>query len=332
MSRPADEHSAWPIVTGRRCATKGLVHWSRPVVAAYLAGGAPAPTGEPDACLSTHTRVRLQRNSAGDEAATIVHRIDAVLPADPYLGLAGIYITGCGLYFRVYESIRTAATVTCGRLGCPLPPRTHERPVTVATPPGPCHGVARQKTARRDATGNSVAIRADRDPLRSVKDAAANRANGQPRSQVATAGTSRSLVGTMRTTSPGRAAGPSEGEPRVLESAATQALHPTARAGVPHERPSLPPADGDDPDGSDRRWPAYAPQQSPPIGPDRGEPPTHPALAASVMRAVVSSATGLPTVDLASTPARTRTPASLCRGGVLPTNAPIDLRKREALT
>ena len=247
-----DEQSAWPgpDPDGPRPSGRGIDPW-RPVLAAYLADVRPAPLDHPDAWLSTHTGVRSQRNKPSDQAAAVVHRIDIVLPARPFEGMDGVYITGCGLAVRICESERTARTVTCGRLGCPTVPQRHERPAPVVTPVGPCHGGARQTSTRTDRTGNTVAVRTGRDPLQLVKSTAVNRARDrQPRSHVATAGVSaqgttapvRPDRGTGKaaspslthTTSPARAGRPSEGEPRVLESAAPD------RQG----RPMIPPRRG----------------------------------------------------------------------------------------
>lgn len=327
---PVDEHSAWPgaAADGRRRSSRNETAWYALTRAAYLVDMPVTPVDRPDWWLSTHTGVRPGRNRPSDAARETVHRIAKVVPADPGKCLAGVYVAGCGLIMRVGEAVRTGRPVTCGRIGCVSVTRIHERPETVVRPSGPCEGDAAKNKFRRDATGNGVAAPSDRDSLRSVKTPAVNRVSGHPRSQVATAGPAT----TGRTTSPARAGRPSEGEPRVLESVAAQALHPTARAGVPHERPSLPPADGDGPDGSAETprsgvngcapRPRHVPGASPDLRPDRGEPPTHPALAASVMRAAVSSATGLPTVDLASHPCTDAARLRPCRGGVLPTNLP----------
>lgn len=169
----------------------------------------PAPAaGVPDACDRTHNRVRLERTGS------VVHRLNMVIAPLPNSALGAVYLTACGQGYLLTQAVRTSADVTCTHVACAAVVQKHERPETVATPSGPCHGGAAKQLPRPDATGNSVTIRPAEDSFRSVKSAAANRVNGHPRSQVATASAMR------ETTSSGRASGPSKGEQRVLESVA----------------------------------------------------------------------------------------------------------------
>lgn len=225
MTRPADEHSA------RRYASRADRHGMQGehqfqrlrTLAMYLTDLSPAATGRPDAWLDSHVGVRLERKRADRHDQATVHYLVQVI-ARP--GQPTMYFTACGQVIPVAEAIRTGRAITCTAHACAVAAYKHERPATVVTPSGPCHGGAAKTTSRRDATGNSVATRTGRDPLQLVKSTAVNRAmSGQPRSQVATAGAGSGFTAPAtrppaRPTSSARAGRPSKGEPRVLESVA----------------------------------------------------------------------------------------------------------------
>lgn len=221
---PADEHSVWPHgVGGYLRMPQGQANSQRTTtLAGYLAALEVPPRHQllgVDANLRSHRGVRLTARTLSDDARTVVHWLDGYLVDETHVPprTAG-FITACGHIISLSEGVRTARAVSCTTPECAYVAQKHERPATVATPSGPCHGGAARKTPRPDATGNCVAIRPDEDSFRSVKSTAANRVNGQPRSQVATAGEER--IATHATTSSARAGRPSKGEPRVLESVA----------------------------------------------------------------------------------------------------------------
>jgi hypothetical protein len=221
---PPDEHSDWPDGVGG-------THRIRPgqpqsisinlTLVAWLLHQDPAPrfqSAENDANLRTHNRVRLAYRNPSDAGRAVVHWLNGYFVDETQMPpVTTGFVTACGHIISLGDGVRTGQAVSCLSRECAFMAQKHERPATVVTPSGPCHGGAAKKTARRDATGNSVTIRPAEDSFRSVKSAAVNRVNGQPRSQVATAG---GLINHLRTTSSGRASGPSKGEPRVLESVA----------------------------------------------------------------------------------------------------------------
>ena len=217
MNRLPDEHSAWTTDLNRT--GRGHHDWTMlRGLAAYLTDRPPLghPTTaslEPDAWLTTHLGVRLERNRPVDGRRAIVHYLVGV-GARP--GQPTMCVTACGLVIPLFEAVRTGRRISCQSHACAIAAYKHERPATVATPSGPCHGGAARKSNRGDATGNSVATRTSRDRLQLVQTAAANRGSRPPRSHVATAAPATA----GGTTSPARAGRPSEGEPRVMESVA----------------------------------------------------------------------------------------------------------------
>ncbi len=72
-------------------------------LAAYLISRPRPSTGESDACLRTHDRVRV-------DGVSIVHRLD--------VRARTLYTTGCGLRIAKTDGVLTADAVDCRHHGC----------------------------------------------------------------------------------------------------------------------------------------------------------------------------------------------------------------------
>lgn len=213
---PADEHTIWPHgVGGALRVPPGATSGDYSIVlAAYLTACAPPPHRQVtarDANLSTHNRVRSGHRT--DDS--VIHHVTGYFVDETHMPPVTVgFITACGHVVPFGHGVRCGLPISCTTPECAWMAQKHERPGTIATSSGPCHGGAAKKTSGVTLPDNSVAIRPDEDSFRSVKSADANPRNGQPRSQVATASA------TARTTSSARAGRPSKGEHRVMESVA----------------------------------------------------------------------------------------------------------------
>jgi hypothetical protein len=192
---PPDEHSVWPHGAGGWLRTRPGQPPTLSIsvtLVGYLLHQDPAPrfqSVENDANLRTHNRVRLAYRNSADAGRAVVHWLNGYFVDETQMPpVTAGFVTACGHIISLGDGVRTGQAVSCLSRECAFLAQKHERPATVATPSGPCHGGAAKTKTRRDATGNSVTIRPAEDSFRSVKSAAANRVNGHPRSQVATAG------------------------------------------------------------------------------------------------------------------------------------------------